>query len=326
MRPLDSLRRLSPRSGSRLIDAAMTSLAVRHRETIHFNSANPKEVYLADVGRGVSIVVFGLREQDRYPLECTMGYLIVSNGIPIGYGGGSALFRQVNTGINIFDEFRGSEAAFLWTQVLRTYHGLFGCTRFIINAFQFGSENPEALQSGAFWFHYRLGFRPVLPSIRKLAQRESKRARKDTSYRSNLATLRRLASCDMQLALPGARANELFDEQWIETCSMLATKALAATGKQTRTESADKLAGRVARDLGIRSVQQWSASEKLAFRRLAPIVAAANPSAWPPDEKRSMRKLLRAKGGPLEAGYARLMSQHGHFLSELRESCRRADS
>lgn len=104
MRPLDSLQRLSARAGSKLIDVAMASLAVRHRETNHFNCANPKEVYLADVGMGLSIAVFGLHEKDRYPLECTVGYLIVSNGVPIGYGGASALFRHVNTGINIFDE------------------------------------------------------------------------------------------------------------------------------------------------------------------------------------------------------------------------------
>ena len=123
--------------------------------------------------------MFGLREKDRYPLETTMGYLILSNGVPVGYGGGSALFRQVNTGVNMFDEYRGSEAAFLWTQVMRVYHALFGCTRFIINAYQFGSENSEALDSGAFWFHYHLGYRPVLPAVRALAQRESIRVRRD---------------------------------------------------------------------------------------------------------------------------------------------------
>ena len=97
----------------------MASLAVRHRETNHFNCANPNEVYLADAGKGVSIAVFGLREEHRYPLECTMGFLILSNGVPVGYGGTSALCRQANTGINIFDEYRGSEAPYLWIQVMR---------------------------------------------------------------------------------------------------------------------------------------------------------------------------------------------------------------
>lgn len=323
MRPLDSLQRLSPQSGSRLIDVAMTSLAVRHRETKHFNCANPKEVYLADVGEGVSIAVFGLQEKDRYPLETTMGYLILSNGVPVGYGGGSALFRQVNTGINMFDEYRGSEAAFLWTQVMRVYHSLFGCTRFIINAYQFGSENSEALDSGAFWFHYHLGYRPVLPAVRALAQRESLRVRRDKTYRSNRNTLSRLASCDMHLTLAGARASDLFEEQWIETSSMLATRELAAVSGTTRAESADRLASKLAHELRMRSVGTWSSSEKQGLRRLAPIVAIVKPATWPTDAKRSMRQMLRAKGGPLEVRYARLLCEHDLFLTALRKRCRR---
>jgi hypothetical protein len=254
MRPLDSIQKVSPHAGLRLIDVAMASLAVRHREANHFNRANAKEIYLADVGAGISIAVFGLHEEHRYPLESTMGFLIVSNGMPIGYGGASALFRQVNTGINIFDEYRGSEAAFLWTQVMRVFHNLFGCTRFIANAYQFGGENPEAIESGAFWFYYRLGYRPVLPEVQQLAQRESKRLQQNPTYRSNRSTLRRLAGCDMHLTLAAARASDLFDERWIETSSMLATKELAIAGGPTRAASADRVAAKVARDLRMRSI------------------------------------------------------------------------
>ena len=326
MRPLASPQRLSTRSGSKLIDVAMASLAVRHRETYHFNFANPKEVYLADIGEGVSIAVFGLLEKHRYPLESTMGYLIVSNGIPIAYGGGSALFRQVNTGINVFDEYRGSEASFLFTQVMRVYRSLFACTRFIVNAYQFGGENPEALKSGAFWFYYRLGFQPVLPAVRLLAQRESKRIQQDRSYRSDRKTLGHLASCDMHFALPGARKSDLFEEEWIETSSMLATNELAKHGELTRAESAEMVAAKLARDLRMRSVSTWSAAEIRGFRRLAPIVAATKPAAWSSDAKRSMRKLLRAKGGRYEADYATLLSEDKQFLSELGKCCLRADS
>ena len=326
LRPLASLQRLSTRAGSKLIDMAMASLAVRHRETYHFNFANPKEVYLADIDEGVSIAVFGLREKYRYPLESTMGYLVVSNGVPIAYGGGSALFRQVNTGINVFDEFRGSEASFLFTQVMRVYRSLFSCTRFIVNAYQFGGENTEALKSGAFWFYYRLGYQPVLPAVRLLAQRELRRIQQDRSYRSDRTTLRHLASCDMHLALPDARAGDLFDEEWLETSSMLATNELANVDGPARAESVDKIAKKLARDLRMRSISTWSTAEIRGFRRLAPIVAATKPATWSADAKRSMRKLLRAKGSRFEIDYARLLSEDKQFLSELRKCCRRADS
>jgi hypothetical protein len=325
MRPFESVTRLSPREGARLIDVAMASLAVRHRETLHFNYANPREIYLADAGEGISIAIFGLQNRHRYPLECTMGYLILSNGVPIGYGGGSILFKQNNIGLNIFDEYRGSEAAFLWLQVMRAYHHVTGCTRYIANAYQFGAGNDEALKSGAFWFYYRLGYRPVEKGVRKLAEREFAKIRRNRNYRSAIKTLKRLASCDMHLTLPGARQSDLIDERWFETISMLATKELAAAGGRTRKAAADHVAYQLAENIGIRSFNSWSAAEKNAFRRIAPIAASTNPQHWSADAKRSMRELLRAKGGESEAKFARLLSQHQPFLSALRRACRRAD-
>lgn len=324
-RPLESITRLSARDGAALIDVAMASLAVRHRETFHFNYANAEEVYLADVGEGTAIAVFGLLPDHRFPLECTMGFLILSNGMPVGYGGSSILFKQVNTGINIFDEYRGSEASFLWVQVMRVYHALAGCTRFIANPYQFGGDNTEALKSGAFWFYYRLGYRPVLPEVRRLAQRESAKIKRDRRYRCDIKTLRKLASCDMHLTLPGASSSDLFDERWIETSSMLATEILGAAEGKTRSEAANAVAASVAKDLGLRSLQNWPAAERRAFIRIAPIVAAAKPRTWPADARRTMRKLLRAKGGHREARYAMLLCQHDKFLKSLKNACRKAD-
>jgi hypothetical protein len=325
MRPLESVSRLPSREGSKLIDVAMASLAVRHRETYHFSHANPREVYLADVGEGISIAIFGLQQRHRFPLECTMGYLIISNGAPIGYGGASVLFRQLNTGVNIFDEYRGSEAAFLWVQVMRAYHHVTGCTRYIANPYQFGADNNEALRSGAFWFYYRLGYRPVLQDIRKLASREFEKATRNKGYRSDLKTLRRLASCDMHLTLPGALQSDLFDERWIETSSMLATEVLSAAGGRTRRATANRVAAGLARDIGIRSFDSWTTAERRGFRQIAPIVAVASPKNWSTDAKRSMRKLLRAKGGDCEAKYARLLCRHAPFLAALRKACRKDD-
>ncbi|MBT8090063.1 MAG: hypothetical protein KJO01_07630 [Gammaproteobacteria bacterium] len=321
-RPFSSIPKLPVGAGRILIDVAMASLAARHRETFHFNHANPHEAFLANVGRGVSIAVFGLREFFRYPLECTMGFLILSNGVPIGYGGSSIFFRQANTGVNIFDEYRGSEAAFLWLQVMRVYHHLVGCTRFIANPFQFGADNDEALRSGAYWFYYRLGFRSVSPSIRKLAIVEDKKMRRANNYRCSIGTLRRLASCDMHLTLPDARAREFFDEEGFETASMLATRELGAAGGGTRAEAESNIVRQVSKALGIRNLKAWSRSEQYAFRQLAPILAATEPSSWPVEEKGLARKLLRAKGGPLETRYARLLCQNDFLFAKLRAACR----
>ena len=325
-RPFESIDLLSARDGSRLIDVAMASLAVRHRETNHFNYANADEVYLVDAGEGIAIAVFGLLPDHRFPLECTMGFLILSNGVPVGYGGSSILFRQVNTGINIFDGYRGSEASFLWVQVMRVYHALAGCTRFIANPYQFGGENTEALRSGAFWFYYRLGYRPVLADVRKLAQREYSKIQRKRNYRSDIKTLRKLASCDMHLNLPGSKQSEFFDEEWLVTSSMLATRSLATAESGSREQSANRVAARIARDIGLRALHQWSPQERRAFIRIAPIIAAVSPADWLGDQKRSLRELLRAKGGYNEARYAMLLSKNDTLLKSLKKACRRADS
>lgn len=325
-RPVTSIRKVSGRYGAQLVDLAMASLAVRHRETNHFNHANPDEVYVAGVGEGVSIVVFGLLPRHRYPLEHTTGYLIVSNGVAIGYGGASAIFQQLNTGINIFDEYRGSEASYLWVQVLRVYHSLVGCNRIIVNPYQFGSGNTEALKSGAFWFYYRLGFRPVMVETRALALHEARKKQADKSYRCSAKVLRELACGDMHLRLPGARQGNLFDEDWLATSAMLATRMLADSGRRRRRDAVASIARELAENLDLRSLNKWTSAERHSFEVMAPIVAAASPGSWPTDAKRDMRRLLRAKGGQRELQFAQLMSRNRHFFDALRRACCVADA
>ena len=323
-RPLKSIARLSRSSGTRMIGVAMASLATRHRETYHFNFANPDEVYLADVGQGVSVAVFGLLPSHRFPLECTMGYLILANGVPIGYGGSSILFKQVNTGVNIFDEYRGSEASYLWVQVMRVYHSLVGCTRYIANPYQFGEGNREALRSGAFWFYYQLGYRPVVPELRALALEEVSKKRGNPLYRTGVRTLAKLASCDMHLTLRGARQSELFDEEWIPISSQLATEVLSRAGGKTRRAAARRVMNSLAGDVGLRSLRSWSADEKRGLSALAPIVTAVAPAEWDRDTKRKLRKLLRAKGGKRELDYARHLCTNEQLLKSLQRVCRDA--
>ena len=321
-RRLNSVKLLTATEGKRILNVAMSSLAARHRETIHFNYANPADVYLANVGKGISIAVTGLAAEHRYPLECTLGFLILSNGVPIGYGGASVLFKQANTGINIFDEYRGSEAAWLWVQVMRVFHTLCGCNRFIANPYQFGGDNTEALQSGAFWFYYRLGYRPVDAVIRKLARREFDKIQGRKGYRSTITKLRRLAKCDMHLVLPGARQAELFEESWIESCSLQATREIAKTGELSRKKALQIIARRMMKDLGLRSTRGWSKKEQETFVHFCPVIAAADPGKWKTREKKSLVELMRAKGGKSEVHYARRLHAHEKLFQMLKKKCR----
>lgn len=322
-RPLRGIRCLTRPQGARAIATAMGALAARHRETYHFNHANPAEVYAADVGQGVQILVYGLLPEYRFSLETTMGYLILANGMPVGYGGASAIFHQANTGINIFEEYRGSEAAYLWGQVLRTYHHLFGCRHFVINSYQIGAGNTEALRSGAFWFYYRLGFRPVAHDIARLASSENAKIEAGRNYRTDVKTLKRLTHCDMHLRVKGARKHEFFEERWLETCAAGATEILARQNTLERLAAAREAATELLRALGQKTYTHWSKNEQQALLQQAPIMSLLpDVKRWTKTERGNLIDLMRAKGGKFERDYIKIMRKHDRLRRSLASYCR----
>ena len=322
-RPLRKLRQLPRLQGVQAVNVAMAALAVRHRETYHFNHANPEEVYEADVGEGVKIFVYGLLPQYRFSLETTMGYLIVANGIPIGYGGASAIFRQANTGINVFDEFRGSEAAHLWVQVLRTFHHLFGCKCFVVNPYQIGADNKEALHSGAFWFYYRLGFRPAVKEVARLATSESTKFKTKKDYRTDIKTLKQLTQCDMHLRLIGWKKSDFFEENWLEICAATATDTLGKQKAVTRTAAARETAIRLVRLLGQKSYRHWPKNEQRALLQQAPVMnSLPDLGKWTKVERTHLLKLMRAKGSKRERDYIKMMNKNDCLRRSLSRYCR----
>ena len=280
------------------------------------NYANPDEVHLADLGQGVQLVVIGVLPSHRLLLEANYGYLLLSNGVPIGYGGVSPLFRQANTGINIFDPFRGSEAAFVWAQALRAFRSLFGVRRFIINGYQFGAGNAEAIGSGAYWFYYRLGFRPASPAGRRLAEAEAARLRREGG-RSSTATLHRLARGDLHFDLPDWDPADAFDEAALDRVGTALAQRLSRVPVWSRAAGARVLAREV-QGLLRALPEQWSREEQASFERLAP-VASLIPAlpAWPANERRALAELLRAKGAAGEQDFARRATGLARFFREL---------
>ena len=324
-RPLASIERLPRAAARRVIDSARAALTARCREVDAMTYPNPDEIWWCDLGEGVALAVIGVAPAHRLALETNTGYLLFANGVPIGYGGVTPLFRQANTGINVFDPFRGSEAAFLWTQMLRAFHTLYGSRRFVINAYQFGAGNAEAIRSGAFWFYYRLGFRPANAGTRGLAEREAKRMTAHRKYRCDARTLRALADGDLHLDLPGYDPADFFDEPLLPRAGVLAARVLANETSRSRTEAARRIARRLADALGIDDYARWSASERRGLEMLAPIVAGLpGLLAWDPAERAALAAMLRAKGGTQERHFALKAHRATRFFHELRSALRQA--
>jgi len=325
-RPLGAIHHLSAAEGAEAIRMAIPALVPRRRELYPAAFGNPEEVYEADVGRGARVILIGVLPASRLPIEGDFGYLILKNGMPAGYGGVAPLFHQANTGIHIFEEYRGGESAFLFIQTLRVFRSLLGCDRFIISPYQAGLGNRDAIASGAYWFYDRIGFRPADPETRAIAGRERARLARRRGARTDEEVLRKLAQSDLELALPGARRVNEFAEEWLGVLAAGATRILAAEGCLHREEAMARIARRVARDLGASGWRGWTADERRAFEGLAPLVALIpGLGGWPAREKRALVRLMRAKGARREIGYVEALRESHALRRALARICREAE-
>ncbi|HSD44856.1 MAG TPA: hypothetical protein VLD36_23680 [Burkholderiales bacterium] len=316
-RPLERMELLAPRGARKVLDVWRAALLARTRGVYPVEQANDRECYLADLGEGVQIAVVGARVPARAVLEVNYGFLFLANGRPMGYGGFTPLFRQANTGINIFPDFRGAEAAFVFQQYLRMIHTIAGCTRFIVNPYQLGDGNDEALASGAYWFYYRLGFRSVGAAERRLADREFARLRADRRYRVPMPALRKLGAADVHLELRGESADGLFEERWLDDLAAGATALIAREGVAERHVALRRIVGRVAAALGVAG-ERWSAAEQASLAAFAPIVGQiAVLDAWPAADRHALVELIRLRCAPLERDFALRARSHDALRSAL---------
>ena len=212
---------------------------------------------------------------------------------------------------------RGSEAAFLWAQALRAFATLFGTRRFIINPYQIGQGNHEAIASGAFWFYYRLGFRPVDPGLKTLADAEWALQRAKPGYRAPAATLRRLASDDLELALRDAPLRDRVPELWLGQLALRSSDVLARAGGRQRAEDAHRVSARVAHVLGARGGARWPAAEREAFAAIAPLVSLLDLARLGSRARARLVKLMRSKGALQERAYALAVARNPHFIPGL---------
>ncbi|MBL8961924.1 MAG: hypothetical protein JNJ98_18830, partial [Gemmatimonadetes bacterium] len=188
-------------------------------------------------------------------------------------------------------------AAYLFAQSLRAFRTLFGISRFIVNPYQFGADNDEALASGAFWFYDRLGFRSVRAALRSLAERERALMRRRPGRRSSRAVLRRLATADLVLDL-GAHTVELFPEDHLVTLGQRVATHLARTGGGDGQLDALPPGPRA----------RVAASAREGLRLLGPflLLIGRDRRRWPRRDQEALAAIIAAKGARGERRYVHL--------------------
>ncbi len=203
-------RNISNKQKTALLDFMKLSLAKMCRETDPITYGDINQLKLFEMGRGVQIALVGMQMERRLTLESYIGFMAFKNGIPVSYGGGWIWGHRCKIGVNIFPAFRKGESAWLFSQILRLYHQYYTIQHFVVKPYQFGKGNPEGLQSGAFWFYYKLGFRPESNIIAQNATFEYQKIQSDKNYRSSIKTLQSFTLSTMEWKL-AEKASPNFD-------------------------------------------------------------------------------------------------------------------
>jgi hypothetical protein len=317
-RPAPVLDRLSAREGERILNMVREVMAVRYRELYGTTRGDPHSVVRADVGRGVVIHLWGLPPDRRLPLRAYVAGMTLKNGVPINYIEAIALFEWMEVGFNTFYTFRNGETAWIYAQALRTLRRLMGTGCISVYPYQIGQGNEEAIESGAFWFYRKLGFRPGRPDLLRLTEQAEQRIARDRTYRTSPRTLRRLAEGHVFYELPGAERGA-WDRFSTRNLGIAVNHRMAREfqGDSARIRRASVAA--VEKALGIRT-RGWNELELQAFENFA-LVLALIPDLprWTSDEKRELVAIIRAKAGRNEMRHLHLLQKHSRLRAALLE-------
>jgi hypothetical protein len=210
----------------------------------------------------------------------------------------------------VFETWRGAEAGVVYARALATVRHLFGSDSFTIYPYQLGDHNREALDSGAWWFYQKMGFRPRERGVRRVMEAELRRMRKRPAHRSNAATLRQLARENLYYHA-GRRRDDIIGLLPLPTVGLAISRLLADRFGSDRERAAHVLAAEAARMLDARSLRGWSAAELQAWTRWSPLVhVLPGIDRWDAADRRALVAVIRAKGGRRESEFALRFDRH----------------
>jgi hypothetical protein len=310
------LNKLTRIQGERVMDAIREIMLVRYRELYGTTLGDAASVVRADLGRGMSIYLWNLPPERRLPLRSYVAGFTLKNGVPINYIESIGLCEWMEVGFNTFYTFRGGETAWVYAQVLRCLCHLMGTTCVSVYPYQLGHDNEEAIESGAFWFYRKLGFKPGRPELLRLVESEERKIAANPKYRTSARTLRRLAASHVFYELPGSKAGawNRFSTRNIGL-RVNAQMARKADGDPRRMRA--EAARTVARISGANTAS-WSAIEKVSLQNLAvALTLVPSLSSWTREQKQALVEVIRAKAARNEMKYLHLTQKHERLREAL---------
>jgi hypothetical protein len=308
------LKQLSAKRGEAILDMAREASTLRYRELYGFTHGDPSRVLQASIGRGVDIFVMGLPAAKRLPLRAYHAAMIFKNGVPVGYFEGLSLFERMESGFNLYYTFREGETAWLYAHTLNIFHHLLGVSVFTLDPYQIGYENEEGIESGAFWFYRKFGFRPTSPGLMKLALNEEKKIATRSKYRTSANTLRKLAESSMVFELEKTNQGD-WDRFSVRKLGIAVQRQMAKRGGDAENFLSAEVK-ELTQLLGVQA-EDWPRAGRSALNDFAAALSLADVRGWSETERSALLKVIRAKAGADEGTYLRLMQRHARLRREI---------
>jgi len=264
----------------------------------------------------MQIYLWGLPPERRLPLRAYLAGFTLKNGVPINYIEGISLFEWMEVGFNTFYAYRDGESGWHYAQALRLLSQLHQIRCISVYPYQLGDRNEEAIASGAFWFYRKLGFRPGRPEVCRLLEREEKKLAARAGYRTPASTLRKLAAGHVFYELPGAEAGA-WDTFRTRNIGFRVSRYMVDRFDGDADKMREVTSAKLARALDMKA-GGLSQPQRAALGNFA-VVLALMPDFpnWPADERSKLAAIIRAKAGPDEARYIRLLQSHPRLRAAM---------
>ena len=309
-----ALERLSTKQGERILDMAREASTIRYRELYGFTHGDASRVFKSHLGRGVDLFVTCLPPRVRLPLRAYHAAMIFKNGVAVGYFEGLSLFERMESGFNLYYTFREGETAWLYARTLNVFRHLLGVTAFAIDPYQVGYENEEGIESGAYWFYRKLGFRPTKPEILDRTLAEEKKIAERSGYRTSAQTLRKLAAGSMIFELDQRNSGD-WDRFQVRNIGLAVQRRMAARFNGDPIKFRAKA---VTTATSVLKLNQPSSETDTALADYAvALTLIPGWKKWSVDDQDLLRRIIKAKSKSDEAMYLKLMQKHVRLRQEI---------
>ncbi|HEY6122856.1 MAG TPA: hypothetical protein VIV66_23075 [Pyrinomonadaceae bacterium] len=307
---------LSRKQGRQILDMARETSTLRYRELYGFTHGDESRVLRTNLGRGVDLFLCGLPSARRLPIRAYHAAMIFKNGVPVGYFEGLSLFERMESGFNFYYGFREGETAWIYARTLNVFHHLLGVSAFSLDPYQIGFENEEGIESGAFWFYRKLGFRPVRKDLFQLTEKEELKIATRKDYRTPARALRKLAQGPMIFELNNSSEGD-WDGFSVRSIGLRVQRQMASRHRGDAMQIREQSAKAIIETLEIRRSDLNDAQLKAVGELALVLNLIPDFKKWVKVEQKQVARIVLAKAGRDESTYLRLMQRHARLRKAI---------